>query len=88
MIPAWPSGSGRGQGNAALLKIAPTAFLLKGWMALYSLDSQKTWMQLEGQEVAVLAEHPGQPQLWLLMDKYPAEATTISACRQKAKGLI
>lgn len=28
------------------------------------------------------------PQLQLLVDKYPAEATIIAVCRQKAKGLI
>lgn len=63
MIPARPSGSDQGQRNTALLQKAPTAFLLKGWMALYPLESQKTLMQLEGPEVAVMAKHLRQPQL-------------------------
>lgn len=71
-----------------LFKKALTAFFLNVWMALYPLESQNTLMQLEGPEVAVVAEHPGQPQLQWLVDKYPAEATTISVCRQKAKGLF
>lgn len=52
-----------GAGKHCCIKKAPTAFLLKDWMALYPLESQKTLMELEGLEVAVVAEHPGQPQL-------------------------
>lgn len=67
MTPAYDTSSAfwfrTGTGKHCSVKKAPTASLLKGWMALYPLESQKIVIKLEGPEVAVVAEHPGQPQL-------------------------